>query len=353
MTLETRVKAALATHPDDKDLKLLAAGWSEARQRYASGRNSANRREWKSLQDDLVKVLDALEAESAALSALKPPAEQDGPICHEAAGWPNPLPNRRQAAQFLKAMGFRSVQGKAVPERTIYRYIERGVLGPDFGSGDQFSQRTLMEFGKRKLESIPGTPSERYIPGDRAVRKAMQPVIGVGDADKKAAAHARLMEAQAALKELEVKQARAELVDILLVDREQADLCQAIRMHMSPMVRSTADQVLALVGGDLSAAREIIALVGGDLDKVDDLSAWIFSRRPEVVAMYKPFLRRALDTFVRGQWLTTELAEEWRRYQVHREDTELAIMAQLIRETGGNPSLARDAMEKYYVRGLD
>ena len=350
MTLETRVKAALTAHPDDKDLKLLAAGWSEARQRYATDRSAANRREWKSLQDDLIKALDALDAETAPPPA--PEHEQSGPVCPEATGWPNPLPNRRQAAQFLKAMGFRSVQGKAVPERTVYRYIEKGVLNPDFGTGDQFSQRTLMEFGKRKLESIPGTPAERYIPGDRDVRRAMQPVIG-GDADKKAAAHARLMEAQAQLKELEVKQVRAELVDILLVDREQADLCQAIRMHLSPMVRSTADNVLALVGGDLAAAREIIAMVGGDPAKADDLSAWIFSRRPEVVALYKPFLRRALDTFVRGQWLTAEMAEAWKRYQANREDAELEIMTRLIRATGGNPALAKEALEQFYVRGLD
>lgn len=350
MNLEARVKAALAAHPDDKDLKLLAAGWSEARQRFAADRSPANRRDWKAMETDLAKLLDALDAPP---SPAAPDADPNsGPVCPEASGWPNPLPNRRQAAQFLKAMGFRSVQGKAVPERTIYRYIEKGVLGPDFGTGDQFSQRTLMEFGKRKLESIPGTPAERYIPGDRDVRRAMQPVVG-GDADRKAAAHARLMEAQAELKEIEVKRARSEVVDILLADREQADFCQAVRMHLSPMVRSTADQVLAMLGGDPEYAREIIALVGGDPDKADDLSAWVFSRRPEIVAMYKPYLRRALDTFVSGKWLTEEMRQEWARYQHAREKAELETMLRLIHATGGNPSQAKAALEQFYVRGLE
>ena len=161
------------------------------------------------------------------------------------------------------------------------------------------------------------------------------------------------MEAQAELKEIEVRKARAEYVDILVADREQAELCQAIRMHLSPMVRSTAERVLDLVGGERTTAEQIVEVVGGDAAKVEDLLAWVAARKPDIVAMYKPYLRRAMDVFSRGEWLTKDMREAWRLYQASREDAELLAMRSLIREAGGDPDKAQAMLERYYVRALD
>lgn len=255
---------------------------------------------------------------------------------------PDPLQNLHQVWQYLRELGYSC--SKAQPARAV----KENKLSPRKGGG--FTQAEVRRYATiHKLKRLPSaeTPADDKpaLPG-----VCTEPT---GAADKKALASARLMEAQAELKEIEVRKARAEYVDILVVDREQAELCHAIRMHLSPMVRSTAERVLDLVGGERATAAQIIELVGGDQGKVEDLLAWMAARKPDIVAMFKPYLRRALDAFARGEWLTKEMREAWALYQANREDAELLAMRALIREAGGDPDKAQAMLERYYVRALD
>ncbi|MBU4526576.1 MAG: hypothetical protein KUA37_01905 [Desulfomicrobium sp.] len=59
--LLARIQAAVESSPDNIDLKLLASGWQEARRRFSQTKSAANRREWKTLEADLVEALDSLE----------------------------------------------------------------------------------------------------------------------------------------------------------------------------------------------------------------------------------------------------------------------------------------------------
>lgn len=144
MTLEDRVKSALAAHPDHNDLRLLIGGWSEARKRYAADKSSANRREWKALEKDLVEILDSLETA---------PPEPGWRWCEEAKAWPDPLQNRNQVVEYWKAMGWvvsRSgwygVKGKTCPPTSI----------------DGWSQVAANEYARVEGKPTAGTPSARW-----------------------------------------------------------------------------------------------------------------------------------------------------------------------------------------------
>lgn len=327
MTILDRVKAALAAHPDNQDLKLLAAGWNEARNRYAADKSAANLKGWQQAESALSGMLDGL------------PDPQ--PSTPSPADLPDPLLNPHQVWLYLRSLGYKCSASQ--PSRAI----KENKLSPRKGGG--FSQSEVRRYAvTHKLKRLPSAES----PADD---KPALKVDGqeTGAADRKALSAARLMDANAELKEIEVRKARAEYVDILVVDREQAELCQAIRMHLSPMVRSTAERVLDLVGGDRATAAQIIELVGGSQEKVEDLLTWMAARKPDIVAMYKPYMRRALDVFARGEWMTKEMRDAWARYQVNREDAELSALRALIRESGGDTDTAQSLLERYYVRALD
>jgi len=254
---------------------------------------------------------------------------------------PDPLQNLHQVWQYLRGLGYSC--SKAQPGRAV----KENKLSPRKGGG--FSQAEVRRYAvTHRLKRLPSAETSA---DDKPVIPGSPDTTGA--ADKKALASARLMDANAELKEIEVRKARAEYVDILVVDREQAELCHAIRMHLSPMVRSTAEHVLDLVGGERGTAAQVVELVGGDQEKVEDLLAWMAARKPDIVAMYKPYLRRALDVFARGEWLTKEMREAWALYQANREDAELLAMRDLIRSSGGDPDKAQAMLERYYVRALD
>lgn len=319
MTLEERVKAALPIHPDNNDLRLLASGWSEARRRYAEDKSAANRKEWKALEKDLVQILDAL------------PAPQVQP-------WPDVLENVEQVYRYLLDCGYR-VRSK----QTLHNHVRAYKLV--CRQDGRFDRRTVDSYAtKVRLE-------RSDIPPERAKKLAteveqidLRPLIDV----KRDIAEEDLKKAR-----LNNKAALGAVVDILLVDREQQELCQAVRMHLSPMIRATAEQILSMLGGDPDAARQMIAMVGGDESRADDLSAWIMGRKSEVVQFYKPYLRRALDVFASGQWLTPEMREAWAAYQQQREDAELKDIQALLRMAGGDEGRAMDVLEQFYVRRFD
>lgn len=254
--------------------------------------------------------------------------------------WPEVLKNALQVVKYLNAMGWDA------PQNTVYTHVRKFILMRR--RDGQFDRSTVDAYARsakfKRKEISPRVATKPMLPAKSAISEEVR----------------SLMEVRRDKEEEFLRKARTEnrekigaLVDILLVDREQTEHCHAIRMHLSPMVRSTAERVLDLVGGERATALQIIDLVGGDPAKVEDLLAWMASRKQDIVAMYKPYLQRALDVYARCEWLTKELRDAWALYHANREEEELSAAASLIREAGGDPDLAEFILERYYVRRFD
>lgn len=323
MTLIDRVKAALAAHPEDRDLQFLVKGWQGAISKFNEKPNRANKKAAQELETDLEERLAAL-GESAARQ------------------WPDILDNVNQVALYLRDIGFE------VPSRqTIYNHVKRYAL---IKRQDGRFDRSAVDAFTRKANlkrAFTGTPQQAARPAMKSVAVDADNLPSLLDIKRDIACE----DLQA--KQLANKEKLGALADILIVDREQQDLCQAVRMHLSPMIRTTAEQVLSLLGGDPDVARQMIDLSGGDPAKADDLAAWVMARKPELVSFFKPYLRRALDSFATGEWYTQEMREAWATYQRQREDAELDDIKALIRLAGGDDARAGDVLEQYYVRRLD
>lgn len=273
--------------------------------------------------------------------------------CEEAKQFPDPVPGQSECVRYLRAMGW---DGANVA--TLNRDVLSGKLPMSSPAG--WSQRHLNEYARlKKWAPAAGSPALTYKPASEpsfAERMGIAP--GQQDEGQERpvsgmsyeAARTRKMIADAEDKERKNREAMGQLVDILLVDHEQREWAQAMRMHLSPMVRATADNVLDIVGGERKSALEIIELVGGDVDKADDLLAFVQARKPELVAMYKPFLAAALDAFAKQTWFTPEVAEAWKEYVTRREESELDDMRELIRSAGGDIAQAGALLSRFCVR---
>lgn len=323
MTLIDRVRAALAAHPEDRDLQFLVKGWQGAISKFNEKPNRANKKAAQELELDLEERLAAL-GESAARQ------------------WPDVLENVNQVHEYLVDQGY-----KVRSRQTIYNHVKKYALIKrqdgrfDRGVVDSYARAVRLE----RDQAL--TPAQAARPAIATPRDGSPEVRALMEV-KRDREEELLIKAR-----LENKEKLGALVDILIVDREQQELCQAVRMHLSPMIRTTAEQVLSLLGGDPDVARQMIGLSGGDPAKADDLAAWVMARKPELVSFFKPYLRRALDSFATGEWYTQEMREAWATYQRQREDAEKDDIRALIRMVGGDDARAGDVLEQYYVRRLD
>jgi len=250
------------------------------------------------------------------------------------------LKNALQVVKYLNSVGWEA------PQNTVYTHVKKYVLMRR--KDGQFDRATVDAYaraaGFKYKEISPRIAAKPMLPARHAISEESRALIEV----RRDREEEQLIKARR-----ENKEKIGALVDILIVDREQAELCQAVKMHLSPMVRSTAERVLDLVGGERATAAQVVELVGGDPARVEDLLAWLAARKPDIVAMYKPYLRRALDVFARGEWLTAEMREAWALYQRHREEAELLTIRALIRDAGGDTAKAEALLDAYYVRALD
>lgn len=346
LSLPDRVKAALEKHPDSMDLKLAAAGWNDARRALAEEKSSSALKNLEAFERRLQSLLDALGAATPA------PAAQEWRWCEEARDYPDPIAGMSACVRYLKAMGWTQANTS-----TFDRDVKSGKI--PMSCPDGWHQKHLNDYARlKKWPPRAGSPALTYDPAREpsyAERVGLRP--GQDDEERGSmayeAARTRKMVAEAEATERKNREAEGKLVDILLVENEQREWAHAVRMHLSPMVRSTAERVLDLIGGERATALEIIALVGGDESMADELIAWVAARKQDVVAMYKPYLAAALDAFARTSWFTPEMAKAWKLYQDHRLDSERADMAALIRAAGGDPARADSLLEQFAVRALD
>lgn len=323
MTLEERIRAAMATHPDDNELRLVVGAYTKAFTEYKDGgRDKADYNHLIKVKKDLKAVLDSLPAPEVSQS------------------WPDVLENVNQVHQYLTDQGY-----KVRSRQTIYNHVRKYALIKR--QDGRFDRATVDAYARAvNLER------EQDLTPAQAARPAIRPPEA-GE-DKTLIELKREKEAELVTKaRLDNKEKMAALVDILIVEREQQELCQAVRMHLSPLVRSTAERVLSLIGGDPSTAREVIDLVGGDPDAVDKLCTWVMGRKPELIAMYKPHLKAALNAFATGSWYTPEMAEAWTTYLRQREDAELDDIKALIGMAGGDKDRAGEVLERFCVRRME
>lgn len=348
MNFLDRIRAAKEKHSKNDLFKLVYNAYALAISEYDKDSSPQKYNHLRKVERDLVQVIDQLDS----AQQTPPTTDQDWRWCEAAREYPDPIPGMSACVRYLKAMGWTRANTS-----TFDRDVKSGKIPMSCPEG--WYQKHLNDYARLKAWAPKaGSPAQNYDP-DRvpsyAERMGLRP--GQEDDDRGSmayeAARTRKMVADAEATERKNREAEGKLVDILLVDNEQREWAHAVRMHLSPMVRSTAERVLDLVGGERRTALEIIALVGGDAALVDELMAWVAARKQDVVAMYKPYLAAALDAFARQTWFTPEMDQAWKRYQAHRLDSEREDMADLIRAAGGDPDRATALLEHYMVRTLD
>lgn len=281
------------------------------------------------------------------------PTSQEWRWCEEARQFSDPIDGQKECVRYLRSMGWEKANTS-----TFGRDVLSGKIPMSSPAG--WSQKHLNDYARlKKWAPAAGSPALTYNPASEpsyAERMGIAPAQQAETQERPVsgmsyeAARTRKMIADAEDRERKNREAVGQLVDIMLVDYEQREWAQAMRMHLSPMVRATADNVLDIVGGERKSATEIIELVGGDEGKVDDLLAFVQARKPELVAMYKPFLSAALDAFARQTWFTPEMAEAWKEYISRREESELDDMKELIASVGGDLEQAPQMLERFCVR---
>lgn len=146
MSLEQRVQAALAAHPEDKKLRLLASGYQDAWKACASERTAANLKALETWEGKLQGYLDGLP-------------EATG---QEARHLPDPLRNYNQVRQYIIQLGYGCSASQ--PKRDE----ERGLLRRRKGQG--FTKAEVRRYALSKYGPVvrdgqaldaPATPLEQ------------------------------------------------------------------------------------------------------------------------------------------------------------------------------------------------
>lgn len=211
MNLTDRVKAALDAHPANQDLRMVAGGWSEARKRFAKDKSAANRRDWKTFEKDLIEILDSLgPAEEPAHSEPQPGWRW----CEEAQAWPDPLPNRNRAYEYMVAMGW--------DVKRATWYLKCKTEYPP-NSVDGWNQASLHLYANLHGAPRDKTPASRWSPPESKPSKAQR--LGLDQSDQ----IANLTEA------LKEERRKGLVLDnalkILKLDIEQGKFVAAAELH--------------------------------------------------------------------------------------------------------------------------
>jgi hypothetical protein len=243
MTMEDRVKAALAAHPADKRLHLLASGYSDAWKACVQARTASNLRELETWEAKLAGCLDALDQTKAEASS---PREL-----------PDPLQNLHQVWQYLQSLGY-SVS-KAQPKRDL----DAKKLIPLKSGG--FSQASVRRYALacklKRTDPAPGSP-------DTAAPSAL-PLDDVGAGAEKIAQQARLARLQADKIELALERDKGNLVPAADLAITLASFAAVVEHELKNTLRTQAGKLIALVEGNAQRkavlSRALVDAVDGGL----------------------------------------------------------------------------------------
>ena len=236
MSLEQRVQTALAAHPEDKKLRLLASGYRDAWNACSTERTAANLKGLETWESKLSAYLDDLP---------------DAPG-QEARTLPDPLQNLHQVWQYLRELGYSC--SKAQPARDVER---KKLVALRAGGFSKASVRRYAMTCKLKRLSGPEGPEEGA---------ALPQLDDIGAGAEKAQQQARLARLQADKIELALERERGSLVPAADLAITLASFAAVVEHELKSQMRSKSAKLLALVQGD--AARKA-AFVREMTDLVD------------------------------------------------------------------------------------
>ena len=248
MTLEERIKAAMQLHADNTDFRLLVAGWSEARKRYAEDKSAANRKEWKALEADLVQILDALDAQAAAPTEQPQEATPGWRWCDAAKAWPDPVPNPNRAHQYMTAMGWQ------VNRANWYTKSKAEWARPSI---DGWPQTVLNNYGQAEGVAREGTPAATWVKPEDRPSKAKR--LGMDQSDTIATLTEQLKQARKdgldldnALKTLRLEIEQGKFVPATELHEKQLALAVVIYEHVKDVFAANVPAVIRAAEGDTS-----------------------------------------------------------------------------------------------------
>ncbi|MBI9079177.1 MAG: hypothetical protein JEY79_05495 [Pseudodesulfovibrio sp.] len=232
-----------------------------------------------------------------------------------------------------------------VAEKTVYNHVDdkEGKEKLKRNRARKFAKRTVDIYAKLHLSKVVGSadPAEE---DEAPITDSQTSAANRVDADTK------VKVVTAKLKELELKRQLGQTMPTAAVERELGERSQAFKLHMSSFMRDFAPELLSHIGGDLQAAKEMIELVNGDPEKAEQLSGFVFSRRPLLLDGYKKWLVDALNVFAKGEWFTDEMRDAWDKLVVAQKEEEATVIASLFQVAGVDPSLFGVVMERFEIR---
>lgn len=251
--------------------------------------------------------------------------------------------------EFMWGKGETSTKDKgleyAVSEKTIYNHVDDkdGKEKLKRNRAKVFAKRTVDIYAKTHLAKVvadadPGEVNEEELTGSQA------------SAARRVEADAMVKEYDAKLKALKLKREMGQTVPTALVERELGERAQAFKLFLTSFIRDFAPELLSHVGGDIEVAKEIIEIADGDFEKAEQVSGFIFSRRPLLLSAYKRRLVEALNVFALGEWFTEDMREAWDKLESARSESEVDTLVELIQMVSGDPDKVGLAHARFQVQ---
>ena len=211
-----------------------------------------------------------------------------------------------QVHKYLAAAGWK------VAYNTIRKAIDDGKLKERRKGG--YARRTVDQYARTFLaKKIDPTPEpEPELVGfseNLQAQKLKQQISG--------------MEMKERREHFNFMRERGLYTETVTIDRELADRWMSLDLFLSSWLVTEADNILDMLGGNHEKSMELVRLVVGDELAADKLSQHMFSRRAELVNLFRTGVKEALNRFGRGQWFTEDMRVAWDEYERNREEVSL------------------------------
>jgi hypothetical protein len=247
---------------------------------------------------------------------------------------PQVLENGFQVFKYLTEAGYK------VARNTVMNHIKAGKLKPRRGGG--FACQTVEQYARKFLARQIDASAEMDLPFGESQAPG-------GYQEARIKADAELKQVQAKRNEFLYEREKGRYVRTDIVGRELADRAQALRLHLSNWIQEVSGEVAALFGGEEERCRELVELVQGDETKSQDLAGWMFSKSPELVAMFRKRLRSALSAYTQGAWYTDDMATSWEKYLSGLDDDAAQLAAEAIELVNGDPARIKDLQARFIL----
>ncbi len=243
--------------------------------------------------------------------------------------------NVNQVHTYLKAQGWKVAYNtlrKAIDERKL---VERRKGG--------FAQRTVDQFARVHLAKKADPTPEPELPAEEKITPGLH--------EQKLQRQISGMEMKERREHFAFMRERGLYTQTVTVERELADRWLSIKLFLSSWLVAEADTILAMLGGDPEQALRVLELVHGDKVHADALSQHMFSRKAELVDLFRKGLTEALSKFGSGQWFTEEMREAWEEFELNREDASREAAEDVLELLGADidPEAVEAILAQYWV----